>query len=321
AVAVDAQGNLYIADTENNRIRKVDANGVIRTIAGDGLPGLKGDGGPALEARLRWPVALAVDRQGNVYVADRDNHRIRVLVPAVAAEPLQMPTATVLHAASLLPGPVAPGQLVTIQGIGIGPAGESGPKLEAGGKLARQLNGVEVLWDGRPSPLLYVSRDEINVQAPYAIAGQKETLLEVKLNGDLHFATTLAVAEAAPALFTTGNGQAAAINEDGTLNSAENPAPRGSIVTFFATGEGCTEPASEEGRLAAAPLPRPVLPVTLTIGVHPAEILWAGSAPGLAGVLQINARIPAGFLPAGTLPVELNVGGHRSPPGVTIVVR
>lgn len=321
AVAVDAQGNLYIADTENHRIRKVGTDGIIRTIAGDGVPGFEGDGGPAHLARLRWPSAVAVDVQGNVYIADRDNHRIRVLTPALEPEPVTLAEGAVVHAATLRPGPVAPGQLVTILAPGAGPARDSGPRFEPGGRLATRLEGLEVLWDGKPGPLLYASRDEIRAQAPYAIAGQKETVLEVRLNGELRFASTLPVVEASPALFTVGDGLVAALNEDGTANSPSNPAARGSIVTFFATGEGLTDPPSEEGRPAAAPLPKPALPVALTIGVHPAEVLFAGSAPGLVGVLQINARIPAGFLPAGLLPVELRVGEHRSPPGAVIALK
>jgi len=320
AVAVDDQDNLYIADTENNRVRKVDGSGVIRTIAGDGVAGFEGDGGPALQARLRWPAALAVDSRGNVYVADRDNHRVRVLSPTIEPAPVQLPAAEVLHAASLKPGPVAPGQLVSIQGPGIGPQNEIGPQLDPSGRLVTQLDGVEVLWDGKPGPLLIARSDQITAQAPYALAAQKETVLEVRRRSQVVFSAVLPVVEAAPALFASG-GHVAAINEDGTPNSAENPAPRGSIVTLFATGEGPTEPASEEGRPAAPPLPRPILPVQLVIGVHPAEMLFAGSAPGLVGVLQINARIPGGFLPAGLLPVELRVGEHRSPPGVVIAVR
>lgn len=320
-VAVDAQGNLYIADTENHRIRKVGVDGIIRTIAGDGVAGFSGDGGPAHQARLRWPTAVVVDAEGNLYIADRHNHRVRMLTPALEPEPVRLAEGTVVHGATLRPGPVAPGQLVTILAPGAGPLRESGPRLDANGRAARLLEGLEVLWDGKPGPLLYVSRDEIRAQAPYAIAGQKETVLEVRLNRELRFTATLTVVEASPALFTGGDGLVAALNEDGTPISPDNPAARGTVVTFFATGEGLTEPPSEEGKPAAAPLPRPALPVSLTIGVHPAEILFAGSAPGLVGVLQINARIPAGFLPAGLLPVELRVGEHRSPPGAVIALK
>lgn len=75
-VAVDASGNIYIADTHNQRIREV-VNGVINTIAGTGTAGFSGDGGAAASAQLHNPTALAIDSRGNLYIADRDNFRIR----------------------------------------------------------------------------------------------------------------------------------------------------------------------------------------------------------------------------------------------------
>ena len=77
AVAVDASGNFYIADRDNHRIRRVDAGGTITTVAGTGERGFGGDGGPAPAARLNGPTGVAVDASGNLYIADRDNHRIR----------------------------------------------------------------------------------------------------------------------------------------------------------------------------------------------------------------------------------------------------
>ena len=77
AVTRDAAGNLYIADRDNNRVRKVDTNGLITTFAGTGVAGNTGDGGAATNARLRFPSGVAVDSSGNVYIADRDNNRIR----------------------------------------------------------------------------------------------------------------------------------------------------------------------------------------------------------------------------------------------------
>ena len=76
-VAVDAVGNLYIADTSNDRVRRVDAVGTITTVAGTGSGGYGGDGGPAVRAQLDAPVGVAVDGAGNLYISDRWNHRVR----------------------------------------------------------------------------------------------------------------------------------------------------------------------------------------------------------------------------------------------------
>ncbi len=80
-VAVGRSGNLYIADTGNNRIRKVDADRTITTVAGTGTAGFSGDGGPATEAHLRNPYGVTLDGSGNLYIADTNNHRIRLLTP------------------------------------------------------------------------------------------------------------------------------------------------------------------------------------------------------------------------------------------------
>jgi len=76
-VASDGNGNLYIADTGNQRIRKVDASGIISTVAGNGIEGFSGDGGPATNAAFRSPYAVAADSHGNLYIADTFNERIR----------------------------------------------------------------------------------------------------------------------------------------------------------------------------------------------------------------------------------------------------
>src|SRR5262245_8999209 len=69
-VAFDIEGNLYIADSGNHKIRRILRSGIIETFAGTGVRGFSGDSGPALEARLNWPTGVAVDAQGNVFIAD-----------------------------------------------------------------------------------------------------------------------------------------------------------------------------------------------------------------------------------------------------------
>jgi hypothetical protein len=77
AVAIDTAGNVYIADTGNNCVRRVNTLGIINTIAGNGAPGYSGDGGPACLAELNYPTGLALDSAGNLYIADSKNNRVR----------------------------------------------------------------------------------------------------------------------------------------------------------------------------------------------------------------------------------------------------
>src|SRR5439155_755885 len=119
---------------------------------------------------------------------------------------------------------------------------------------------------------------------------------------------SLPVVAASPALLPLG------INQDGSSNAENAPAPRGTVVTLYATGEGLNEGPNITGKPAEAPYARPLLPVTLTVAGVPAEILFAGRAPALVGVMQINARIPGGFIPTGQAPVSLSVGSAAASP-------
>jgi trimeric autotransporter adhesin len=77
AVAVDSSGTVYVADWNNHRVRKVTSDGLVRTVAGTGVSGFSGDGGPAASAQLSYPFAVALDRSGNLYISDQGNNRIR----------------------------------------------------------------------------------------------------------------------------------------------------------------------------------------------------------------------------------------------------
>ncbi len=307
-VAVDGAGSVFISDSGNHRMRLVTPDGVIRTVAGDGTPGFAGDGGPALAAQLNNPAGLAADPEGNVYVADFWNHRVRKLSPAPAAAseppPVKLAELSVVHGASMLAGPIAPGQIVTIF-------------------AARGLAESKVLFDGAPAPVFFARDDQINLQAPYRIGARKVTDVEVLDSSGVRGRATVPVAVAAPGLFTLagGRGQVVAVDEAGGLISAANPALRGSVVVLYATGEGRVSPPAEEGRPAQPPLPRPVLPVGVSVGDYAAEVLFAGAAPGFAGLMQVNVRLPGGFLAAGSHPITLSVGGFVSQPGVMIALR
>lgn len=246
------------------------------------------------------------------------------LQPASAAQP-QISAVGIASAASYSAGEVAPGEVVTIFGRDLGPSEIVSLRLDSSGKVTTELAGTRVLFDGRAAPLVYVRHDQVSAVTPFTLKGNTPTEVKVIRGTAQSNAVQIPVVEARPGLFTrdaSGKGQAAALNEDGSLNSADKPAAPGSVIVLYATGGGAMNPPLEDGAVVSAEtLPRPLLPVVVRIGGQPAEVLYAGAAPGLiAGVLQINARVPPTARPGTAVPVQLQVGDVSSPTGVTLAV-
>ena len=191
--------------------------------------------------------------------------------------------------------------------------------LTGGEKVETVLGGVQVLFGKTPAPLLYVSATQINAQVPYEVAGQSYTTVEVRRGGVTLGSTSVALSPTAPWLFTIGGNTVAAINQSGLVNGAASPAPAGSIVSLYATGDGLETNGAATGKVASPPYPMSKAPVAVTIGNGSAEVLYAGAAPGLLGVMQINARVPAGL--NGAVPVTVTVGGVSSPAGPLLHVK
>jgi uncharacterized protein (TIGR03437 family) len=229
----------------------------------------------------------------------------------------------VFSAASMLAGPVAPGQIITIFGNNIGPSTAQSFAFDDDGRVPTQLGGIQVLFDGIPGRILFASSKQVNVIVPYAVDGQAATQVILKSQGQTSAPVSVQVARSAPALFTvdgSGSGQASALNEDGTLNSRDNPAARGSRITLFGTGEGQTDPPGVDGQVASGTGPKPVLPVQVMIGGVQCDVQSVGGAPGaFAGLLQITARL-APTVPSGSQPVVLVVGDAISPSAASVAV-
>ncbi len=308
-VAVDASGNLYLADTGNNRVRKVSSAGVITTIAGDGSASYSGDSGIATSASLSLPSGIAVVKSGNVYVADTGNNAVRLLTPSSQS----MVISAVVDAASETAVPVSPGKIVVIYGTGLGPS-QLAVNQPVNGYFGEQLAGTTVSFRGVSAPLYYTSATQVAAIVPYEISGSASIPVVVSYQGQITPAFTVPLASSSPGIFTanaTGAGQAAAVNAvDGTLNTASNPVKIGAYVSLYATGEGQTTPGGVDGKLASgSPYPQPLLKVTATVGGLPAATNYAGAAPGaVAGLLQVNVQIPTGVTPGGYVPVVLTVG-------------
>ena len=308
-LAVDDSGNIFIGDTGNNRIRIVTPDGVIHTIAGTGAAGFAGDTGAAADALLNGPAGLILDGSGALYFADNGNNRIRHLTPDVAPPPpvTFLPQVAVVNAMSLRTGAIAPGEIVSIFGGGLGPNAGVTASLDATGALPTVLGAVEVRINSVSSPIFYAQAAQINAQVPYSILGSDTVDVLVVYQGKPVGGATVKTAPSAPALL------ALAINQDGATNAESAPAARGGWMTFYATGEGLNDGARVAGVPADAPYAHPLLPIALKIAGVSADILYAGSAPGMVGVMQVNARVPAGFVAGGAAQVELTVGDVSAP--------
>jgi uncharacterized protein (TIGR03437 family) len=198
----------------------------------------------------------------------------------------------ILNAASGLPGPVAPGEILSIFGTNLGPATGVATQF-TNNRADTALGQVRVLFDGIAAPLLFVRQDQINVVAPWEIAGRLSTNIVVEYQGRVSTGIPVSVAQAAPGIFTVpagGRGQAAALNQDNSFNG-DTPARPGSVLQVYLTGGGVSTPAVANG-IVETQGRRTSAPVVATLGGRPVGVDYAGSAPGLiSGAFQVNVRL------------------------------
>ncbi len=320
-VAVDSAGNVYIADTTNNRIRKVvpssdgdPTHAIITTIAGNGRPGYSGDGGPATSAQLQFPRGVAVDSAGNVYIADSGNNVIRVLKPVLPT----ISTNGVVNGASFQPQ-ISPGAWGSVFGTNF-PATTS-----AGVPLPTSLAGASVLVNGTPANLLFVSPNQINFQVPWELTPGTAASISVTVNGGTSNAVTIPasnVLTAGPAFFFIGNGVAAVENAaDYSVNSASHPVATGGTIIAYMNGSGPVSPAVADGTPAPTTgLTNLTSNATAKIGSSPATVQFAGLAPGFISLVQMNIVVPTG-LAAGTYPLTVTVNGETTGTPASISVK
>ncbi|MCU1325667.1 MAG: hypothetical protein JWN34_1037 [Bryobacterales bacterium] len=230
----------------------------------------------------------------------------------------------VVDGASALAAPVVPGKVTVLYGERLG-TGSLTPGFIDNGKLGTNVNGTEVLFDGKPAPILYTSEGQVAVMAPYALDGKAGTQVVVKNGAAVSDPIALPVAAVGPSIFsmdTSGVGQGVILNSDLSVNSSSKPADKGSMIVIYATGEGQTQPDGIDGQLANGPAcAKPVGSVTVKIGGVSVAPDYAGAAPTLVGgVMQINVRVPSN-VPSGDVPVEVQVGAAKSQAGITVAVR
>jgi uncharacterized protein (TIGR03437 family) len=329
SLAVDASGNAYITGSTyisdrgtpllpvKNTILGCESAEWLSVFAPDGSllqttyapPGNEGAvGAPTIAIGPNTTVFLVHSAgstfgatQGSPFQAVVPLHYLWRLSPNPNAQTL--PLACMGSSINYLTGPIAPGSLVTLFGTSLGP--QQGVQLQATptNPYPGQAAGATVTFDGTAAPLLWVQDSQINVVAPWELTPGQNTAVCVTYNSAKTNCLSWPVVETVPVVILSSDGvHALALNQDGSINSASNPAAEGSVVSVFATGLGPIAPPQADGTLIGFPLPTNVLPVTIGFVVgngpfgatiyNPFEVTYAGPAPYLvAGISQINFNL------------------------------
>jgi uncharacterized protein (TIGR03437 family) len=316
SLSLDSSGNVWVAGTTTGGFPGASlwfTNG-----PGDFLAELKSDGS-GLSYSAVFPAgsigqAIAGDDAGLIHAAGQ----IGLLSVITPQQPLAPRIFGIMNSAA---GPfsasLAPGELISVYGFGIGPSTAASGTPDSNGLYPKSLGGVQMLIGGVATPLLYVSSTQINAQVPFALTGPDNTTVSITNSSSTLPAFLAVVDPAIPGIFTIAGGSAA-VNQDGTLNSAANPAKTGSVVSIWVTGTG--EVSGVDGQVATAAGNTCVYCQVSVNGATEMNglslALYAGAAPGIIdGVSQINFTVPS--LPNSTTnsaSVTLAVGTAVSPP-------
>ncbi|MBI1898772.1 MAG: hypothetical protein HYS04_19890 [Acidobacteria bacterium] len=235
----------------------------------------------------------------------------------------------VLNAATLQPV-ISPGTVVSILGTNLSTPPITA-RYDSAGLFPTSLGNSTVTFNGAAAAILYVSTTRIDAVVPYALVGQQTANVVVMHNRFPSPAFSVPVRDTSPGIFTSIGIGSGILNQDGTPNSAENPAPKESVVQIWATGAGVWNQTLQDGSILLSHLfdirpsgyvfLRPAAPVSLTIGGRPAEIRYAGPAPyEVSGKIQLNTVVPDG-IDSGPQPVVLTIGDNdNSQQHVTVAV-
>jgi uncharacterized protein (TIGR03437 family) len=261
-------------------------------------------------------LGVALNTTGNLVTAGRAGS---IWIETAASGPSLFFTDN--SASGPVSGTVSPYELISLYGSGIGPqTGVSGTLTTDGTAFTKSLNGYSVTFDGIAAPLLYVGSTQINAIVPRAVTGK--THVQIVTPAGTVDGPTFLVQAPQPYMFqnfATGLlGAAAAINQDGSVNTLQKPAKPGSIVTVYVSG-AATDPSWPDGYIVPVNSPRPsMLPVSVIAGSTSLEVDYAGDAPTLvAGAMQVNFRLPSGYVSSGLgnpvpyipVTVQVQVGG------------
>ena len=223
-------------------------------------------------------------------------HLLQLQPDEKLAEGLKL--ACIGSAATLTSAPLVRGEIISLFGSGLGPDTPASAQPGPDNRFPTVLAGTQVTFDGTPVPILYVSATQINAVAPWDISGIAGTKVCALVGNSQSSCILAGTTFAAPGIFSLPSGYAAVVNQDGSVNSPENPAHAGSTIYVYATGLGPVFPTPFDGTIVQLPAPplSPSVDVFFTRGLASVTgvVLHAGLAPlEVAGLYQIDIKIPS----------------------------
>jgi uncharacterized protein (TIGR03437 family) len=305
-LAVDSVGNLYIADSLNNRIRVVTPGGIIMTVAGNGKFGDSGDGGPATSARLNGPTSVALDSAGNLYVGDSENSVVRKLTPDNSGIPSLQP-GTVIGASGFGAfTSTAPGSWIEIYGSSLANDTRQWKASDfKGANAPTSLDGTSVTIGGQAAFIAYISPTQVNAQVPSNMGTGPQPVVVFDGGGasapySINVNATEPGLWAPPSFQIGGKAYAGALFIDFTTfvlpagaiaGATSRPAKPGDTIVLYGIGFGPVTPAvaagevNWEGNALTTPL-------QIFLGGVAAQVTYAGLAPDAVGLYQFNVVVP-----------------------------
>jgi uncharacterized protein (TIGR03437 family) len=327
-VAVDALGNLYIADNGNQRVRMVTPDGTITTIAGDGNQSYSGDNGPATAAGLGTPNGVAVRNDGAVYVSEISltNGLVRLLTPAAPISglpPFIRSANGVVSAGAYGAFPsIAPGTWIEIYGSNLAADSREWAGSDFNGVNApTSLDGTSVTIGGQAAFIDYISSGQVNAQAPSNLSsGPQQVVVKTSAGSSEGYTVNVGATQPgllAPASFNIGGTQyIAALFSDGVTyvlppgafpGLPSRRAQPGDTLTFYGVGFGAVMPNIPAGQIAQQNNTLAV-PLQIKFGSAQAAVTYDGLAPGAVGSYQFDVVVPS--IPSSdAVPVTFTLGG------------
>ena len=317
-VALDAAGNIYITDTNNQRVRMVSAaTGIITTVAGTRLSGYTGDGGSATSAELSFPRAVLVDASGKIYISDTQNNVVRLMTPAP-------PAIGGVVTASAFGGfrSIAPGTFIEIYGSNLAANSRSWNGADFNGVNApTSLDGTTVTIGGQSAFVGYINPGQVNVLVPSNVATGVQQITVTAATGTSAaypvIVNPTAAGMLAPGYLNIGGAQyLGALFPDfqtfvappGAVSGyASRRAKPGDVIIIFGVGFGPVTPNIPAGQIAQGNSTL-TLPLQIYFGSTLATLQYSGLAPGETGVYQFNVVVPN--VPASdAVPVSFSLNG------------